>query len=134
MRWSWAPDMTAVEVSYARAVRQSVRRVSAFVLGVAVAVAASAAAQPASAPRPDWRGTGTVVALLRPPSELHPTRPVIVLKHDPIPGLMEESMYMPLIVASLSLFDGLTPGERVAFGLEETPEALLLVSIERLPR
>mgnify|MGYP001214710630 CR=1 FL=1 len=74
------------------------------------------------------------MALLRPPSDLHPTRPVIVVKHDPIPGLMEESMYMPFIAASLSLFDGVTLGERVAFGLKETPDALLLISIERLPR
>ena len=64
------------------------------------------------------------MALRRPPSQLHPRRPVIVLKHDPIPGLMEESMYMPFIVASPALFDGLSPGERVAFGLEKTPEAL----------
>jgi hypothetical protein len=114
-------------------VRQSARRLSGLLLGVAVALGVTIGAQPAPAPRPDWRGTGTVVALLRPPSELHPTRPVIVLKHDPIPGLMEESMYMPFIAASPSLFDGLSLGERVAFGLKETPEALLLVSIERLP-
>jgi hypothetical protein len=119
---------------YARAVREPARRVLGLLLGVAVAVTTSAGAQPTQPPRPDWRGTGTVVALLRPPSELHPTRPVIVLKHDPIPGLMEESMYMPFIVASLSLFDGLTPGERVAFALKETPDALVVVSIERLPR
>jgi hypothetical protein len=100
---------------------------------VVVVVTASAGAQPAPAPGPDWRGTGTVVALLRPPSELHPTRPVIVLRHDPIPGLMEESMYMPFIAASLALFDGLTLGERVAFGLKETPDALVLISIERRP-
>ena len=120
-------------MGYARAVHLFVRRVSAFLLGIAVAVAATAGAQPTTGPRSDWRGTGTVVAMLRPPSELHPTRPVIVLKHEPIPGLMEDSMYMPFIVASLSLFDGLKLGERVAFVLKETPDVLLLVSIERLP-
>jgi hypothetical protein len=120
-------------MGYARAVRLLVRRVLACVLGVAVAAAATAGAQPPPAPRTDWRGTGTVVALLRPPSELHPTRPVIVVKHEPIPGLMDDSMYMPFIAASLSLFDGLKLGERVAFVLQETPDALLLISIERLP-
>lgn len=94
-------------------------------------LAASAVAQPA---KPDWRGTGTVLAMLPPPSDLHATRPVIVIRHDPIPGLMEEAMYMPFIVASTTLFDGIDPGDRVTFGLREVPDALLVISIQRLPR
>jgi Copper binding periplasmic protein CusF len=116
-------------------VRQPARRLLVLLLGAAItmALAATSAAQPAPGSRPDWRGNGVVVALLRPPSELHATRPVIVLKHDPIPGLMDQSMYMPFIVASPSLFEGLSLGERVTFGLKETPDALLVISIERLP-
>jgi Cu/Ag efflux protein CusF len=88
----------------------------------------SASAQPA---RPDWRGTGVVVALLPPPSDLHASRPVIVLRHEAIPGLMAETMVMPFIAASVALFDGLRPGDAVAFGLKETSDALLVISIER---
>ena len=93
---------------------------------------ALALAQPAP-PAHDWRGTGTIVALLRPPSDLHPTQPVIVLKHEPIPGLMDQSMYMPFLVASVALFEGLQVGDRIAFAIKETPGALLIVGIGRLP-
>jgi Copper binding periplasmic protein CusF len=81
--------------------------------------------------KPDYRGTGTVVALLPPPSSLHATRPVIIIHHDPIAGLMDEAMSMPFIAASARLLDGLRPGDRIAFGLKTTPEALEVVSIER---
>ncbi len=82
--------------------------------------------------RPDYRGTGVVVALLPPPSTLHATRPVIIIHHDPIPGLMEEAMSMPFVAASTSLLQGLRPGDRIAFGLKGAPGALLVVSLERL--
>jgi len=82
--------------------------------------------------RPDYLGTGVVVALLPPPSTLHATRPVIIIHHDPIPGLMAEAMSMPFIAASASLFEGLRPGDRIAFGLKGPPGALLVVSLERL--
>ena len=121
--------MAPILLAYARAVRHPVRALSTLL--VIVALAAPAAAQPAAAPRPDWRGTGTVAAILPAPSDLHATRPVIVLKHESIPGLMEQSMYMPFIAASASLFEGLRPGDRVSFGLKETPDALLLISIEK---
>jgi Cu/Ag efflux protein CusF len=104
------------------------------VLLLCVALAASAAAQPAAVPQPDWRGTGTVVAMLRPPSDLHATRPVVVLTHEPIPGLMEQSMSMPFIVASVVLFEDLHTGDRVSFALKETPDALLVISLDRFPR
>lgn len=75
-----------------------------------------------------------VLAILPPPSDLHATRPVIVLEHEPIPGLMKEAMTMPFLVASSALFAGIHTGDRVAFGLQEVPDALLVISIERLPR
>ncbi len=61
-----------------------------------------------AAPTPDYRGTGVVVALLPPPSNLHATRPVIIIYHDPVPGLMKEAMSMPFIAASTKLFGGLS--------------------------
>jgi len=93
----------------------------------------SADAQPAKpeTARPDWRGTGVILKLLPPPSDLHATRPVIVLQHEPIPGLMEEAMTMPFLAASTVLFRGHQAGERVTFGLKETPGALLVISIEK---
>ena len=104
----------------------------AVVLLAALLAASPAAAQGGAAARPDWRGTGVVVALLPPPSSLHATRPVIIVHHDPIHGLMEETMDMPFIAASTELFRGLRPGDRIAFGLKDVPGALLVVAIERL--
>jgi Cu/Ag efflux protein CusF len=106
-----------------------VRALCALLLVVAAAVSAAHAQAPAR-----WRGTALVVALLPPPSSLHATRPVIVLEHEPIHGLMEEHMAMPFIAASTDLFRGLKVGDHVAFALAETPDALLVVSLERLAR
>jgi Cu/Ag efflux protein CusF len=72
------------------------------------------------------------VALHPPPSTLHATRPVVVIHHEPVVGLMDESMSMPFIAASTALFKGLAPGDRVAFGLKVTPDALLVISLQRL--
>jgi hypothetical protein len=109
------------------------RRLSGLLL--LIVLAAPVLAQPARpGPKGEWRGTGTVLAILPPPSDLHATRPVIVLQHDAIAGLMEQAMAMPFIVASPSLFEGIRPGDRVAFGLKDVPDALLVISIERLPR
>jgi Cu/Ag efflux protein CusF len=57
---------------------------------------------------------------------------VIIIHHDPLPGLMEEAMAMPFLAASTQLFGNLRPGDRIAFGLKETPDALLVVSLKRL--
>ena len=97
---------------------------------------ASAGAQPPRDPatRPDYRGTGVVMAILPPPSDLHATRPVIVIEHEPIAGLMDERMSMPFIAASTTLFKGLAPGDRIAFGLKDTPGALLVIIVERMGR
>jgi hypothetical protein len=102
-----------------------VRRSAALLL-VLVAALSAAHAQPVR-----WRGIGTIVALLPAPSSVHATRPVIVIEHEPIAGLMEERMSMPFIAASADLFRGLSAGDRVAFGLADTPDALLVVSLER---
>jgi len=64
----------------------------AALLLVLIAAPPAAHAQPAR-----WRGTGVVVAVLPAPSSLHATRPVIVLDHQPIAGLMEQRMSMPFI-------------------------------------
>ena len=91
-----------------------------------------ARAQLTAAPHVDYHGTGIVQALLPPPSDLHATRPVIVIFHDPVPGLMPEAMSMPFIAASTALFRGVRTGDRIAFGMQETPDALLVVTIERV--
>ena len=107
----------------------------AVALALIAVIAGPAVAQPAKPEngKPDWRGTGVVLKLLPPPSDLHATRPVIVLRHEPIPGLMEESMTMPFIAASTALFRDVRVGERVSFGLKETPDALLVISLQKAP-
>ena len=95
---------------------------------------APAASQPIRSVTSDWRGTGVVLAVLPPPSDLHATRPVIVIRHEAIPGLMAEAMTMPFLVASAALFEGIRAGDHIAFALKEVPDALLVVSIERRPR
>ena len=87
----------------------------------------------AAGPLVQYRGTGVVLALLPPPSDLHMTRPVIVIEHDPIAGLMAEHMAMPFLAASTRLFEGLHQGDRIVFGLQDTSDALLVVTVERLP-
>jgi len=87
----------------------------------------------AAGPVVQYRGTGVVLALLPPPSDLHMTRPVIVIEHDPIVGLMAERMAMPFLAASTALLEGLHQGDRIVFGLQDAPDALLVVTIERLP-
>ena len=86
------------------------------------------------APQPSdrYRGTGVVLALFPPPSSLHATRPVIVIQHDPIAGLMDEAMSMPFLAASADLLGPLHAGDRVAFTLQVMPDALLVVGIERV--
>jgi Cu/Ag efflux protein CusF len=105
-------------------------RLVAAALAVVAATAAGAGGQPPA----EYRGTGVVVAVMPAPSSLHPTRPVIVLQHQPIPGLMDEEMSMPFIAASVDLFRDVKPGDRVAFVLRDTPGALLVISLRRVSR
>lgn len=109
------------------------RRACLLALTTLLLVAGAAAGQSVrSGVKPDYRGRGVVLAMLPPPSDLHATRPVIVIEHEPIAGLMDEKMSMPFIAASTALFQGLHKGDRIAFGLKDTPDALLVVAIERL--
>jgi Cu/Ag efflux protein CusF len=103
----------------------------AAVIGVTLLLASAVSAQP-PASTPDWRGTGSVVALMPPPSALHATRPVIIIHHQPIPGLMAEEMSMPFIAASTDLFHDLHPGDKISFTLQDVPGALLVITITRL--
>src|SRR5207245_6099395 len=96
---------------------------------VAVLIAAGLALC-AARPTVTYHGTGTVLALLPPPSDLHATRPVIVIAHDPIAGLMAEPMAMPFIAASTTPFDGLHAGDRISFWLQATQGALLFVPVD----
>ena len=100
-------------------------------LMVACCVAADVHGASSSTSTPDYQGTGVIVGLHPPPSSLHGTRPVVVLKHDPIVGLMDEKMSMPFIAASTDLFVGLKPGDRVEFGLKSTEDALLVIFLRR---
>ena len=109
-----------------------VDQLAAVVLILALVAPAAAQAPRAGTP-PEYRGNGVVLAVLPPPSDLHPTRPVIVIQHEAIAGLMDEAMAMPFLVASPSLFEGLKAGDRIAFVLRDVPDALLVVAIERLP-
>jgi len=104
---------------------------AAIVAGILVVpLVVLAADRAAVAPKLDWRGTGIIQALLPPPSSLHATRPVIVIEHEPIPGLMAEKMSMPFIAASTDLFRGFKVGDRISFGLKETSDALLVIVIQ----
>lgn len=102
-----------------------------------LSLAAGAAQVEAADGRPaapaEFRGTGVIVALLPPPSSLHATRPVIVIHHDPLVPLMPEAMDMPFLAASTALFASFGAGDRIAFTLRDTPDALLVVRIERAP-
>jgi Cu/Ag efflux protein CusF len=107
-------------------------RFAGAVLGVTLLLAAPASAQSPAA-RAEWHGTGSVVALMPPPSTLDATRPVIIIHHQPIPGLMSEEMSMPFLAASTDLFRNLHPGDHISFTLKDVPGALLVTTIDRLP-
>ena len=110
----------------------SLTRTSLIVVAVSLVIAASVVAggqSASSTSKPDYQGTGVIVGLHPPPSSLHATRPVVVLNHDPIVGLMDEKMSMPFIAASTDLFRGLKTGDRVEFGLKSTSDALLVISL-----
>lgn len=56
----------------------------------------------------------------------------VVIRHETIPGLMEGHS-MDFFVESRALLDGIKPGDRVRFRLKSTPNALLVVSLEKRP-
>ena len=112
--------------------RASIVLVTAWWMVTAPALAGGQST-PSSTSKPDYQGTGVIVGLHPPPSSLHSTRPVVVLKHEPIVGLMDERMEMPFIAESTELFKGLRAGDRVEFGLKSTTDALLVISLRPLP-
>jgi Cu/Ag efflux protein CusF len=77
-----------------------------------------------------YHGTGVVLAVLAAPSPFDAKRPVIVLRHDAIPGLMEKSMTHPFVIRSAKLLRGIGLGSPVRFTLKDTPGALLVVRLE----
>jgi Cu/Ag efflux protein CusF len=125
------PDARRDPLQYARRVGHLLGVLAALGL-ILVPLAPAAAQAPRSGAPREWHGTGVVLAVLPPPSDLHATRPVIVIQHEAVPGLMEDAMTMPFLVASTSLFEGLKAGDRIGFVLRDVPDALLVVSIERL--
>lgn len=60
---------------------------------------------------------------------------MILVRHEAVPGLMEEMQSMLFFVESKELLDRakLLSGDRVRFTLRQTPERLLIVEIHRLP-
>lgn len=79
-----------------------------------------------------YHGTGLVLAVLPAPSPLDATRPVIILRHDPIEALMEKGMTHPFVVRSEELLRGIGPGTPVRFTLKDTPGTLLVVRLEKV--
>ena len=94
---------------------------SLSILLLVTALVAPAASQPVRSVTSDWRGTGVVLAVLPPPSDLHATHPVIVIRHEAIPGLMAEAMTMPFLVASTALFQGIRPGDHARSPSRKSP-------------
>jgi Cu/Ag efflux protein CusF len=101
---------------------------------VAVVLVAATTVWAGAQPPAEYRGTGVVIALMPAPSSLHATRPIVVLQHQPIPGLMDEEMSMPFIADSADLLRDVRPGDRVAFVLRDVPGALVVVSLTRVSR
>jgi hypothetical protein len=70
-----------------------------------------------------WRAVGVVEEV---------GQSFVVIRHETIPGLMEGHS-MDFFVESKTLLDGVKPGDRVRFLLKSTPNALLVVSLEKRP-
>jgi len=58
-----------------------------------------------------------------------------LVRHEAVPGLMEEMKSMLFSVASPEMLDraGLRPGDRIRFTLEDAPARLVVVDLQRLP-
>lgn len=59
---------------------------------------------------------------------------MILVQHDPVPGLMETMEFMSFFVESKELLDSakLSKGDRVRFLIKQIPDKLLVVKIEKL--
>lgn len=60
---------------------------------------------------------------------------MMLVRHEAIPGLMDEMAAMSLVTESRALLDqaALERGDRVRLTIRQTPEALLVVEIQKLP-
>ena len=58
---------------------------------------------------------------------------LILVKHDAVPGLMDEMTSMAFMVESRELLDraGVAPGDRIRFTVRQMPDRLLVVEIQR---
>ncbi len=58
----------------------------------------------------------------------------ILVRHDAVPGLMEEMAFMAFFVESKELLDraDLKPGDRVRFTIRQVPDRLLVVEIQKI--
>ncbi len=70
-----------------------------------------------------WRAVGVVEEV---------GQSFVVIRHETIPGLMEGHS-MDFFLESKTLLDGVKPGDRVRFLLKSTPNALLVVRLEKRP-
>ena len=59
---------------------------------------------------------------------------MVLVKHDAVPGLMDEMNSMSFIAESKELLDraNLAPGDRVRFTIRQLPDALVIVEIKKL--
>lgn len=59
---------------------------------------------------------------------------LIVVKHESVPGLMEEMASMAFFAESKDLLDGanLQPGDRVRLTVKQAPDRLLVVEIKKI--
>ena len=60
---------------------------------------------------------------------------LIMLRHEAIPGLMDEMSSMALLAESKELLDraGLRRGDHARFTIRQLPDKLLVVAIQKLP-
>ena len=59
---------------------------------------------------------------------------MVLMRHDAVPGLMDEMESMAFLVESKELLDraGLEPGDRVRFTIRQLHDALLVVEIRKI--
>lgn len=59
---------------------------------------------------------------------------LILVRHEAVPGLMEEMSSMAFFVESKDLLDraDLRPGDRVRFTIRQVPDRLLVVEIQKI--
>ena len=60
---------------------------------------------------------------------------MILVQHEPVPGLMETMEFMSFFAESKELLDsaGLNKGDRIRFTIKQIPDKLLITKIEKLP-